>query len=127
MSMINVTNLPTLEWLFECRRFTRPSLLLIRSDSCPPCVELHPQVEALAKERSREFNFYEFNVEHCTAPELDARLTLLFQRWGVKYLPSQVFLATGQHPAIISTRRLDVIERRLHLLARPGLEPNQKS
>ncbi|WP_248917152.1 thioredoxin family protein [Pseudomonas entomophila] len=101
--------------------------MLIRSDSCPPCVELHPQVEALAKERSREFNFYEFNVEHCTAPELDARLTLLFQRWGVKYLPSQVFLATGQHPAIISTRRLDVIERRLHLLARPGLEPNQKS
>jgi thiol-disulfide isomerase/thioredoxin len=127
MTMISVTNLSTLERLFECRRFTRPSLLLIRSDSCPPCVELHPQIEALAKERSRQFDFYEFNVDHCAAPELDARLTLLFQRWSVKYLPSQVFLATGLPPTVISTRRLDVIERRLHLLARPGVAIGQKS
>lgn len=126
MSMISLHNPTTLKLLLERNEHHRPSLLLIRSESCPPCVELHPQIEHLAN-RSNGFDFYEFNVDHCEDPQLDAELTSLFLHWGVKYLPSQVFLATGQHPEIISTRRLDVIERRLHLLARPGIEPSQKS
>ncbi|MDF0731126.1 thioredoxin family protein [Pseudomonas entomophila] len=121
MSMISLHNPFTLKSLLERYEHHRPSLLLIRSESCPPCVELHPQLETLAGQWPR-VDFYEFNVDTCADPQQDFELTQLFQWWGVKYLPSQIFLATGLTPDIISTRRLDVIERKLHALSRPAAD-----
>lgn len=119
MPMISLCNPSELEELLKREVHQRPSLLLIRSDGCPPCARLHPLIEKLAN-RCQDFDFYEFNVDHCGDPQQDAELTQLCQRWGVHYLPSQVFLATGKPAAVTLEQNVEAIEDRLHKLLRPA-------
>ncbi|QVM90364.1 thioredoxin family protein [Pseudomonas entomophila] len=112
MAMVPLTDLEALISLVIQSHQPKPCMVLIHSDQCPPCMALHPKLSELASDME-EYAFYAFNVDTCAPPWMDYVLTLLFKEWDVKYLPTQVLLATGRARKVIFTTNLDTIKNEL--------------
>ena len=64
-----------------------PVLVDFYSDSCPPCRQLAPTLDALAEEYEGRALLFKVNVED--APDVA-------QRYGIQGLPAVVFFSAGQ-------------------------------
>ncbi|MDH0648643.1 thioredoxin family protein [Pseudomonas sp. GD03858] len=127
MAMVALTDLEALVSLVTRDHPGVPTLLLIHSDQCPPCKALHPKLVALAG-ITQGCEFYEFNVDTCgDDQQLDDELTLLFQEWDVKYLPTQILLAPGQERKVIFTTNLDTIQHELASLKYASEETSRQN
>ena len=129
MPMKSLLDLQSLKTLVHGKNHSNPTLVLIRSDGCPPCQALHPKIIQLANtEDFNGFEFYEFNVDPCgDDPQLDDELTHFAQSLGMQYLPSQILLAPEKEPKIIATSQLDVIKDELGSLRSDKQVSGQKS
>ncbi|MCO7520001.1 MULTISPECIES: thioredoxin family protein [unclassified Pseudomonas] len=119
MAMVSLTDLLALVELLT-QDHPKPTLLLIHSDQCPPCKQLYPKLVKLAKQ-GQDYEFHSFNVDICDPHWMNCMLTLLFNKWGVKYLPTQVLLASGKDPKVLATTKIETIEHELALLKKPTL------
>ncbi|QXH36831.1 TlpA family protein disulfide reductase [Pseudomonas muyukensis] len=129
MPMKNLPDLQSLKALVQGKNHSHPTLVLIRSNGCPPCQAIYPKINELADtEDFKSFEFYEFNVDpYLDDPQLDADMTRFAQDLGLQFLPSQILLAPEKEPKIIATSQLDVIEDELGSLRGDQQVSNQKS
>ena len=65
----------------------QPVLVDFYSDSCPPCRQLAPAIDALAEEYDGCALLCKVNVEHATD---------LAKRYGIQGIPAVVFFSGGQ-------------------------------
>ena len=83
--VLQIDNIPDFESRILGAR--QPVLVDFYSDSCPPCRQLAPTIDALAEEYDGRALLCKVNVE---------RATDLAQRYGIQGIPAVVFFSGGQ-------------------------------
>ncbi|UVJ44890.1 thioredoxin family protein [Pseudomonas sp. LS1212] len=94
-----------------------PAVVLVYSDGCPPCAELHPKVEKVARERT-DIDFYAFNAERYMQAQIDPEkaneeLTVFFASLELQFFPTQIFIPrTGRYELVPGTKQ-EIIDKAL--------------
>lgn len=93
----------------------RPSVVLVHSKHCPPCVLLHPKLLKLVRQYPA-LTFYDLDVERFADPALDEQLTIILKSIELQFLPSQLLLSHNHPPKVICTQHINVIKDALAAL-----------
>lgn len=109
-------HLPTLNTLDALDNLLKhpagPSVILVGSHDCPPCVLLRPKLLQLA-DAHPTLSFYDLDVEAFADPQLDEALTRVFKRLKLQYLPSQILISSDGSARVICMQDVHKISEQL--------------